>query len=197
MATCYDRYSRRYYTCRRPWNDWGRWVLFAVIVVAFILFFFLFRYGPIPLVYRQSTNLSAAVFQHDVVARGDCNHSTVLAGWATHQQVTVPPPTTLNTSNNLSMATHQPRDTDNQEDIMIKIREATKVTTVVNKPVPPNFSSHRMLITLVNRFTSLPLDLRRARMALGDEQSTGVSKLSSYLGATTFLKTGFIDCLRP
>jgi hypothetical protein len=44
MARCYDRYSRRYYTCNRAWSTWGRWLLFALIVIAFILFFFLFRY---------------------------------------------------------------------------------------------------------------------------------------------------------
>lgn len=42
MARCYDSYRRRYYTCNRAWSTWGRWVLFSIIVVGFILFFFLF-----------------------------------------------------------------------------------------------------------------------------------------------------------
>jgi hypothetical protein len=43
MARCYDRYNG-YYTCNRAWSTWGRWLLFAIVVISFILFFFLFRY---------------------------------------------------------------------------------------------------------------------------------------------------------
>ncbi|KAK5083947.1 hypothetical protein LTR05_006454 [Lithohypha guttulata] len=40
MATCYNRYTRRYVYCSN-WSRYGRWVALVVILVAAILFFFL------------------------------------------------------------------------------------------------------------------------------------------------------------
>lgn len=44
MAVCYSYNTNSYYNCRSAWEDWGRWVLFAAIVIGFILFFFFFRF---------------------------------------------------------------------------------------------------------------------------------------------------------
>ncbi|KAK5945927.1 hypothetical protein PMZ80_000066 [Knufia obscura] len=41
MATCYNRYTRQYYSCTSRWGDWGRWVALAVILIVAFLFFFL------------------------------------------------------------------------------------------------------------------------------------------------------------
>ncbi|KAK5096100.1 hypothetical protein LTR70_001510 [Exophiala xenobiotica] len=40
MATCYDRYQRRYYTCTNRWGNWGRWTALGVILAVAFLFFF-------------------------------------------------------------------------------------------------------------------------------------------------------------
>ncbi|KAF2760157.1 hypothetical protein EJ05DRAFT_474061 [Pseudovirgaria hyperparasitica] len=41
MARCRDAYTGRIYRCNSAWSDWVRWVVLAVIVIAFLLLFFL------------------------------------------------------------------------------------------------------------------------------------------------------------
>jgi len=65
---CYDGNGN--YTCNSGWYEWGRWVLLGAIIVASLLFFFLFsclsarrrkRYGARPM---YGTGWAAAPFGH-------------------------------------------------------------------------------------------------------------------------------------
>jgi hypothetical protein len=42
MATCYNNYTRQYYTCS-SWDRYGRWIFLACIIVFALFVFFLFR----------------------------------------------------------------------------------------------------------------------------------------------------------
>ena len=41
MATCYNNYTRQYYTCS-SWDRYGRWIFLACIIVFALFVFFLF-----------------------------------------------------------------------------------------------------------------------------------------------------------
>lgn len=79
MARCYDGYNA--YQCNSTWNNWARWLVLGLIILAALVIFFLFSYvfsRKLPM--RPRLTSFTVVSLHAADVEWEPNHSAAPTG---------------------------------------------------------------------------------------------------------------------